>query len=383
MSTSFFKQQDEARRKTYWLLFQFGLAVLCLIGLVYTLAVVLLYKMNDRPPPEIQWFQPTLLLAVAAIVGAIVAGGSMLRIAQLAQGGKSIALMLGGQPVEPNTRDMHERRLLNIVEEMAIASGVPVPAVYLLPDERGINAFAAGHGQGDAVVAVSQGCLDYLTRDEIQGVVGHEFSHVLNGDMTLDLRLLALVSGLMGLAEVGRLIMNIASQSGSSSDKKDNRGAFILLGLGLLVLGLIGAFLGSLIKAAVSRQREFLADASAIQFTRNPAGIGGALKKIGGLEAGSALRAQRRRGQPHVHRQPARRRQHPQPVRHPPAAGAAYPGHRPFVGRQLSGGHESRRGCRRGPGTKTGPGRAAAKPAHVSRHAPAAAAACDGGGRTR
>ena len=199
--------------------------------------------------------------------------------------------MLGGQPVEPNTRDMHEHRLLNIVEEMAIASGVPVPAVYLLPDERGINAFAAGHGQGDAVVAVSQGCLDYLTRDEIQGVVGHEFSHVLNGDMTLDLRLLALVSGLMGLAEVGRLIMNIASQSGSSSDKKDNRGAFILLGLGLLVLGLIGAFLGSLIKAAVSRQREFLADASAIQFTRNPAGIGGALKKIGGLEAGSALRA--------------------------------------------------------------------------------------------
>jgi Zn-dependent protease with chaperone function len=298
MSTNFFKQQGEARRKTFWLLVQFGLAVVCLMALTYCLVVVCLIMMStnkpdDRPP----FFQLDLFLTVVAVMGAVVAGGSMLRVAQLSQGGKSIALMLGGRQIATNTRDLHERRILNIVEEMAIASGVAVPTVYLLPQEGSINAFAAGRGQGDAVVAVSQGCIDYLTRDELQGVVAHEFSHILNGDMALDLRMLALISGIMGLAEAGRLVIwlasNSSSRSSSDDDKKDNRTAFLLLGVGLLVLGLIGAFLGSLIKAAISRQREFLADASALQFTRNPNGIGGALKKIGGASDGSRVKSNR------------------------------------------------------------------------------------------
>ena len=294
MATNFFKLQDEARRKTFWLLVQFGLAVAALLVLTYALCVFVLHLMDEKDVTKpINWIQPGLMAAVAALIGAVVVGGSMMRIAQLAAGGKAVALMLGGREVETNTRTPAERRILNIVEEMAIASGVAVPSVYLLPQEEGINAFAAGHGQGDAVVAVSKGSLDYLSRDELQGVVAHEFSHILNGDMTLDLRLLALVSGIMGLAEIGRLLMNIAAQSRRSDDKKDNSGAIVLLGLGLFVLGLLGAFLGSLLKAAVSRQREFLADASAVQFTRNPAGIGGALKKIGGLQEGSLVKASR------------------------------------------------------------------------------------------
>jgi Zn-dependent protease with chaperone function len=291
MATDFFHQQDAARRRSGLLVFYFALAILTLIGLTYLLAAFLfVYLPNDDERTRSLW-DPWLLAVVVVVVLAVVGGGSLLKTAQLAAGGKAVALMMGGREVPGDARDPQSRRLLNVVEEMAIAAGVAVPPVYLLPDEAGINAFAAGHAPGDAVVAVSQGCLEYLTRDELQGVVGHEFSHILNGDMRLNLRLLGLIFGILALSVVGRVLMSAAATRRPSRSDGEGRGAqgVWLLGVGLYFLGLSGAFFGRLIQAAVSRQREFLADASAVQFTRNPDGIAGALKKIGGLSTGSSL----------------------------------------------------------------------------------------------
>jgi Zn-dependent protease with chaperone function len=293
MSTDFFQQQDTARRRTVRLLFLLALAVLALIGLVYVLCVGLFDFGLGRAGPEHTLWHPWLLLGTAAAVLLVVGGGALFQAAQLAAGGKAVALMVGGRQVSGETRDFRERRLLNVVEEMALASGTPVPAVYILPGEGGINAFAAGHTPGDAVVAVSAGCLDYLTRDELQGVVAHEFSHILNGDMRLNVRMMALLHGLVVLSMLGWLVVEIASSSrrASRNEKDDNAGAaFLLLGFGVYFLGLLGVTVSQLIKAAVSRQREYLADASAVQFTRNPDGIAGALKKIGGLARGGTIK---------------------------------------------------------------------------------------------
>jgi Zn-dependent protease with chaperone function len=283
----FFQRQDEARHRTTQLLVFFGLGVLTLIGLVYLLVAFLFLYLGASDHQKPTLWDPTLFTTAAGAVLIVVTVGSLFKAAQLASGGKSVALMLDGQEVLGTTTDLRERRLLNVVEEMAIASGVPVPPVYILP-EKGINAFAAGHGPGDTVVAVSEGCLTYLTRDELQGVIGHEFSHVLNGDVRLNLRIIGLIFGILAISQVGWVIMQVSGSS-RSSDKKDSGGNLFLLGLGLYLLGLGGAFFGWLIQAAVSRQRESLADASAVQFTRNPDGICGALKKIGGLEYGSQI----------------------------------------------------------------------------------------------
>jgi Zn-dependent protease with chaperone function len=198
---------------------------------------------------------------------------------RLRAGGDAVAQMVGARLVDPGTRDSLERRLVNVVEEMALASGTPVPRVYVMDGEPGINAFAAGHTVNDAVIAVTRGTLTRLSRDELQGVIAHEFSHILNGDMGLNLRLIGVLFGLMMVAMVGRFLME-AGRGG-----RDSKGvaAAAFLGLALWIIGYVGVFFGRLIKAGVSRQREFLADASAVQFTRNPDGIGGALRKIGGL----------------------------------------------------------------------------------------------------
>jgi Zn-dependent protease with chaperone function len=283
MATNFFQQQDSARRKTFQLVVYFVLAILILIALVYGLLLAL--SMYNAHEP-VSWWQPELLLLAAPGVGLVVGGASAFKVAQLASGGQAVALMMGGEEVPGTTTDARQKRLLNIVEEMALAAGVPVPPVYVLK-EPGINAFAAGYAPGDAVVAVSQGCLNYLTRDELQGVVAHEFSHILNGDMRLNIRLIGLIFGIMALSIIGRILM--LTSGGRSSGRRDSRGGMMLVGLGVFVLGLVGAFFGRLIMAAVSRQREYLADASAVQFTRNPDGIGGALKKIGGLAEGSRI----------------------------------------------------------------------------------------------
>jgi Zn-dependent protease with chaperone function len=275
------------------LVFYFVLAVVVLILLVYGLAAALLFSVPDEHGHPQSLWNPALLGAVAFGVGVVVGLGSLFKTAQLAAGGRVVAETLGGRLVPTDTQDLRERRLLNVVEEMAIASGVPVPPVYILSDEPGINAFAAGRAPGDAVVAVSEGCFTYLTRDELQGVVAHEFSHILNGDMRLNLRLLGLIYGILALSIIGRVLIQVAGGRGRSSSDRDDRSrqGVLLFGIGLWLLGLAGVFFGRLIEAAVSRQREYLADASAVQFTRNPEGIGGALKKIGGLAAGSTVQS--------------------------------------------------------------------------------------------
>ena len=201
-----------------------------------------------------------------------------------------IAEALGGRLLNINSDDADERKLLNVVQEMAIASGTPVPPVYLI-DEAAINAFAAGYKPADAVIGVTRGCIQQLDRDELQGVIAHEFSHIFNGDMRLNVRLIGVLHGILVLGMIGYFILRSVSRTGYRSRSSKNNSAlpFLALGAGLMAIGYVGTFFGNWIKAAVSRQREFLADSSAVQFTRNPQGISGALKKIGGLSAGSQI----------------------------------------------------------------------------------------------
>jgi Zn-dependent protease with chaperone function len=222
-----------------------------------------------------RWWNPGLFLLVSGTTLGVIAFGSLTKIAQLSAGGKVVAEELGGKLLLPETADPQERQLLNVVEEMAIAAGMPVPPVYLLDQESGINAFAAGFRPQDAVLGMTRGSLEQLSRDELQGVVGHEFSHILNGDMRLNIRLMGVLNGILFVYIAGRMLM----YSGSSSDEEGN--SLGLFGLALVGLGGIGLLGGRLIQSAASRQREFLADASAVQFTRNPDGIAGALEKIG------------------------------------------------------------------------------------------------------
>jgi Zn-dependent protease with chaperone function len=300
--TNFFEQQAAARRRTAWLLFLYGVCVFLtvVVSVVATVAILWFFVRSDNVNQFTD--HPGLTLGevggiaagVAGIQAFIVLGASFYKTSQLSSGGKAVALLLGGQELLTQTRDPRERRLLNIVEEMALASGVPVPAVYVLTDEAGINAFAAGHAPGDAVIAVSRGCLEYLTRDELQGVVAHEFSHILNGDMSINLRLIGWVFGLIALSTIGLTLVRILGNTRTSSRDDKGKGgglliALFLIGIVLWILGMIGSFFGNLLKASVSREREYLADASAVQFTRNPDGIAGALKKIGGLREGSVV----------------------------------------------------------------------------------------------
>jgi len=216
----------------------------------------------------------------------IFCGASFMHL-ELAQGGAAVAKMLGGVPIDPSTKDLKEKRLLNVIEEMSIASGTPMPQVFLLPQEMAINAFAAGFTPSDAAFGVTKGCLDLLNRDELQGVIGHEFSHILNGDMRLNIRLTSLLHGILCISTIGYWMIR------SAGTGRRNRGAapVILVGLGLLIIGYIGVIFGRVIKSSVSRQREYLADASAVQFTRNPQGIANALKKIGGFDLGSNIQS--------------------------------------------------------------------------------------------
>src|SRR5665213_1499500 len=292
----FFAQQEKTRKKTKWLVIYFILAVATMIVAIYIAAVVIFSGVqlhqhrgnyyNDGSAPQISLWDPQIFLAVALGTIAIILIGSSYKTMALAAGGSAVSEMMGARLVSANSTDPDERKLLNVVEEMAIASGVPVPQVYVMDDEDGINAFAAGHKPGDATVTVTRGCMKLLSRDEFQGVIGHEFSHILNGDMRLNLRLMGTIFGILCLAIIGRILLQTARGGGRGRGQNP----LPILGLALLIIGYIGVFFGRLIQAAVSRQREFLADASSVQFTRNPNGITGALKKIGGLgENGSRL----------------------------------------------------------------------------------------------
>ncbi|MEO6993629.1 MAG: M48 family metallopeptidase [Lacunisphaera sp.] len=278
----FFEQQDKARKNTKVLVVYFVIAVACIIASVYIASLLIFYGVDAKqapgsPLPELALWDPKLFLYVVLGTLAVVVVGSLYKTAALAKGGSVVAESLGGRLVNPNTTHPDERKLRNVIEEMAIAAGVAVPKIYVLDDEKGINAFAAGHAPGDAAIAVTRGCMTLLNRDELQGVIGHEFSHILNGDMRLNLRVMGVIFGILCLAVIGRIL--IYSRGRSSRD----RNPLMLLGLALIVIGAIGVFFGRLIQAALSRQREFLADASSVQFTRNPAGLSGALQKIGGV----------------------------------------------------------------------------------------------------
>ena len=276
----FFQAQESARTRSRTLVVLFVAAVLAIIATIYT---VVHFAFGPGPAGGID---VGLLLLVAAGTTLLVAAGSTFRTIQLRQGGSKVAEMLGGRRVRPNTTDEAERRLVNVVEEMAIAAGTSVPAIYVLDHEQGINAFAAGYTPDDAAIAVTRGTLAHLNRDELQGVIAHEFSHVLNGDMRLNIRLIGLLFGILLLAIVGRIVIYSGGRGGRGR-RDGGGGQVVLLGLALIVVGYVGVFFGRMIQAAVSRQREYLADAAAVQFTRNPDGIAGALKKIGG--AGSRL----------------------------------------------------------------------------------------------
>ncbi len=294
----FFEHQEKARNHTFRLLVLFGLGV---FALIFSIDGILLLGLGYSDSPGgldganwgkiLETYFPALAL-VAAFLGFVIGSASLYRLSQLSSGGgASVAESLGGTLLQHDTHDPVEKKILNIVEEMAIASGMPVPRVYLM-DEDGINAFAAGWSPNDAVIGVTKGCVEALSRDELQGVIAHEFSHILNGDMKLNIRLMGILYGIFFLSILGEILIRSISYSGNSSNEKknDGKGAIFMIGLVLFILGWMGWFFGRLIQAAVSRQREFLADASAVQFTRNPDGIGGALRKIAGWDQGSIIR---------------------------------------------------------------------------------------------
>ena len=298
----FFEQQDLARRNSRRLMVWFALALLVVVAGIDIAIVGALFGMHSYAQElEIHAHFPwgvygdlTVVLSLTSLATVLVIGlASAWKWLTLTAGGAPVAESLGGRILQAGAlQDAQERRLLNVVEEMALASGLAVPPIYVLDHEPGINAFAAGLRPADAVIGVTRGSLDRLNRDQLQGVIGHEFSHILNGDMRLNLRIMGLLHGLLFLGLAGRLLLRMAPHGRDSSNDRDSQrsGApLVVIGLALWIMGYLGLFLGRLIQAALSREREFLADASAVQFTRNPVGLADALKIIGGSEQHSVL----------------------------------------------------------------------------------------------
>jgi Zn-dependent protease with chaperone function len=244
----FFRAQDSARTRSRTLGALFALAVAAIVVSIYAVVRIATgYAEQGANATGSAFFDPALFSIVAVVTVGIITAASAYRTSELRRGGSVVAELLGGRRVHPSTSDDAERRLVNVVEEMSIASGTPVPAIYLLDSEMGINAFAAGHTPDDAAVAVTRGALDRLTRDELQGVMAHEFSHILNGDMRLNIRLIGLLFGIRVLAIVGRGLLRV-TRGGGRRGKKDGGGQVALIGLGLLVVGYVGVLFGRLIQ---------------------------------------------------------------------------------------------------------------------------------------
>lgn len=284
---NFFEAQAQAKQRTGRLVFLFVLAVLGTLLACYAAAMFLFGGG--------QLWNPAIFAVTTLVVTSIVGISILVKRSQLSEGGPAVASMMGARRITGASASELEKRLLNVVEEMSIASGVPMPGVYVMDEEPGINAFAAGMGTQDAVVAVTRGTLERLTRDELQGVVAHEFSHILNGDMRMNMRMTSVLFGILVLGLIGRGLLEAMGRGRVRvGGKKDNPAAVLLgIGLALLIIGYVGYFFGRLIQSGISRQREFLADASAVQFTRYPQGIAGALMKIGGAAQGSQVEASR------------------------------------------------------------------------------------------
>jgi Zn-dependent protease with chaperone function len=292
---NFFEHQARAKSRSRWLLLMFFLAV---VAVVASIDLILLLVLGLAPTQDQQVVlfsrqhlqqNIPLLLGGAVISVAVIGLASLYRVSSLRSGGGQVARELGGTLVDTEPADPLRRRLRNVVEEIALAAGVSVPEIYVLEKEAGINAFAAGFSPSDAAIAVTRGCLEKLSREELQGVIAHEFSHILNGDMRLNIRLMGALFGILLLALIGRRVLLHSRHFGRSRDK--NVMVVFLIAFGLLMVGYVGQFFGRWIKASLSRQREYLADASAVQFTRDNQGIGGALKKIAVYNGGSLLAA--------------------------------------------------------------------------------------------
>ncbi len=279
---NFFERQQAARGTSLRLVVLFVLGVLSIVAVI-DVAAFLAARPADAASAA------GLLTIVTAITLLIIAGGTFSKMLALRAGGSAVARSVGATPVDPTTADPRLRRFVNVVEEMSLASGVPMPQLFVMEREPGINAFAAGYTPADAAICVTGGALAQLNRDELQGVIGHEFSHVLNGDMRLNIRLIGLLNGILLLGLIGLRVLAFGGGGGDRDRKGGGAAPILVVALAMLVLGFVGQFFAGLIKAAVSRQRELLADASAVQFTRQTSGLVGALKKIAGLPAGSAL----------------------------------------------------------------------------------------------
>lgn len=307
----FFREQDVARRNARLLTVLFSIAVLVLILLTNVLVAGTLFFREvtggtqntsnlDALIASIDW---RLFLGIGAGIATVIGVVVLINWIRFAQGGKTVAEALGGRPAVTSTTDPLERRAQNIVQEIALASNMPVPPLYILHEERGINAFAAGVSPGDAVVAITRGAMVQLTRDELQGVIAHEFSHILNGDMRLSIRLAAMLRGITFIGDIGSVLLRSTTHRrhrSSSSSKNDNAAVALVLGLGLYIIGLLGGLMAGLIKSAISKQKEYLADASSVQFTRNPDGIGNALKVIGGYTPGTLVHTARAEEMSHL-----------------------------------------------------------------------------------
>jgi Zn-dependent protease with chaperone function len=266
---NFFEHQERSRKKSILLVFLFGLAVMGIVAAVYALIMGAAYFYMSKWKPAsggFDFYEPRILFWVIIVTIAVVGIECIIKIISLRRGGRVIAESLGGRLISPGTRNLNEKKFINIVEEMAIASGISVPLAYVLDNEPAINAFAAGYSPDDAVVTATSGSLNQLNREELQGVAAHEFSHILNGDMRLNIRLVGLISGIMVIGNIGKKLIK---HSNRSVRGKMGFGA-VLFGLALMIIGYIGVMVSRMIQCAVSRQREFLADASAVQFTRNP-----------------------------------------------------------------------------------------------------------------
>lgn len=293
---NFFEHQAQARKQSRWLIFLFILAVLAIVAAINLVVLVVVgfagWEPQQGPRSVADLAVSHMPLMAGAAIGSIAVIGlaSLFKTASLRSGGGQVARQLGATLVDADTRDPLRRRLRNVVEEIALASGVPVPEIYVMDQESGINAFAAGYTPSDAAVAVTRGALEKLNRNELQGVIAHEFSHILNGDMRINIRLMGTLFGILMLALIGRRVLIHSHFAGRTSRDK-NAAVILAVAFSLMAVGYIGLFFGRWIKAAVSRQREYLADASAVQFTRDPDSIGGALKKIAVYSDASYLNA--------------------------------------------------------------------------------------------
>ncbi|MEX1121283.1 MAG: M48 family metallopeptidase, partial [Balneolales bacterium] len=294
----FFESQENARKLTRRLVILYVLAVVLIIVTVYIVVSVIFLDPEARMGDSLvqRLWNAELFFTVSIATLIVISSGTLFRVIQLRGGGASVAEMMGGKKINPSTTDRNERQLVNVVEEMSIASGVAVPDIFVMDKEDSINAFAAGYTTNDAAVAVTRGTLEQLDRDELQGVIAHEFSHIFNGDMRLNVRLIGILNGILLLNLLGFMLLRGGiygsmgrRRSRSGGDKGGGAAAILALAIGLIVIGYIGMLFGRMIQSAVSRQREYLADAAAVQYTRNPEGLAGALSKIRDAAKGAKM----------------------------------------------------------------------------------------------